>query len=83
MQRSDARYQMDRDPDLIVFDRLADMLGVSQGELARMIERPEFPRRVHNDRRGYWRRADVQAWLNRARAHQQMTRPNPTGPRAA
>ncbi|RIK80180.1 MAG: hypothetical protein DCC68_11505 [Planctomycetota bacterium] len=63
MRMRDARYTMERDPNLIPFDRLADLLGISQHELARLVATPEFPGRVHDDRRGYWRRQDVERYI--------------------
>lgn len=82
MRIHDPRCQMDR-RDTIDFNDLAGLLRVSQLELAKLVETPTFPRPIDTARRGVWRRDDVQRWIERARARQQLTRPNSDGPSAA
>lgn len=63
MRLNDPRYTLERDPNLIPFDLVADRLGVDQRRLARMIELGEFPKPVNAARRGYWRREDVERFV--------------------
>lgn len=82
MRRPDPRNRMDR-AETIDFNDLSGFLRITQPELAKLIATPTFPKPIDSARRGIWKRSDIQAWLDRARARQQMTPPTHNGPAAA
>jgi predicted DNA-binding transcriptional regulator AlpA len=63
----DARRRSDKGP-MVSIKNLAAELGVSVRTLRRWNKRPDAPPRVKAGRRHMYRRADVERWVEQARA---------------
>lgn len=85
MRKQNTQRPIDADPDFVDFLTVAEMLGITHAELASLVGKRGFPRKVADMRRGFWRREEIRSYIARTHQFQSQptTRPNPTGPRAA